>query len=145
MHRIIRIGFVSFAATMLTAALAIAQDAVAVGKNGEVQFSTDTRVGSMLLKPGHYQFQHRSIDGQNYLIVRERFPVPSGGGTHVVGAGTGREIARVPCRIVQTGTGEKVPATAFYWRKDADGIRRVTRVDIRGEKEGHVIALEPQS
>lgn len=145
MDRITCVGLTVAAVLTFVTPLAFAQDTVAIGKKGEVQFSRETRIGSTLLKPGHYQFQHQSNDGQHYLVIRERQPFPSGGGTHVVGGGGGRELAWVPCRVVSTGTGDRTRATMLYWKADPDGVQRITRINIIGETESHVITLEPQS
>lgn len=144
MHRNARIGLVVFAVLVLAAPLAFAQDTVAIGKKGEVELRGEARIGTTILKPGHYQFQHQSIDGQHYLVVRVQSTVRSSGGTHYAGA-AGDEVARVPCRLVPTPTDRKIAQTALYTKKETDGIVRITQINIRGEKEGHVIALEPQS
>ena len=145
MYRITRIGVVVFALLGFTALSALAQETVAIGKKGEVYFASETRVGVTLLKPGHYQFQHRIVDAQHYLVVRERQPLPVGAGTHAVGGGGGRELLRVPCRVIPTADGAKTSATALYRKRDPDGIGRVTRIDIADERQGHRITLEPES
>ena len=139
-----RIGFVVFAIAALAGAPAFAQHTVAIGKKGEVELRADSRVGSTTLKPGHYVFQQQSANDQHYLVVRAQATSQLRGGQHYAGA-TKEEVARVPCRMVDTPTGKKTQATALYLTKEADGVQRVTRIDIRGEKEGHVVTLEPQS
>ena len=145
MHRITRLGLVVFA-VLAAGSVALAQqhgmDKNGMGKKGEVEFTTETHVGSALLKPGHYQFQHHLIDTQHYLIVRSQATSSLRGGQHYAGA-TGEEIARVPCRLLSSD--KKQRDTALYWRQNADGTRTVTQINIRGEKDGHVITLEPQS
>ena len=143
MNRSIRIGLVIVAVLGLAAPLALAQ-AVPIGKNGEVSLGSTTRVGAMLLEQGHYQFQHLLHDGQHYLVVRERQTLPTSGGTHVV-AGRGRELGRVPCRVVSTADDSKARATTLYTTRDPDGVARATQIDIEGERAGHVMTLEPQS
>ncbi len=143
MHHITRLGLVVVATLALLASRVFAQDTVAVGKKGEVELTTETRVGSTVLKPGHYQFQQVAVDGQHYLVVRSRSTVRRGA-THDAG-GVGAEVARVPCRLVATPQGTKTKDTALHTTTEPDGVRRVTRIDIRGEKEGHVVTLEPQS
>jgi hypothetical protein len=63
---------------------------------------------------------------------------------HYAGATKG-EVARVPCRLVTTATGQKIAQTSLHTRKETDGVQTVIQIDIRGEKEGHVVTLEPQS
>jgi hypothetical protein len=71
MHRITRLGLIVFA-VLAAGSVALAQqhgmDKNGMGQKGEVEFTTETHVGSALLKPGHYQFQHHLIDTQHYLI-----------------------------------------------------------------------------
>ena len=147
MYRINQVGQVGpsvFAILAIAAPLAFAQETVAVGKKGEVEFTTDARVGSTVLKPGHYQFQHQAVDGQHYLVVRSRSTVKSPRTRHYAGA-VGDEVARVPCRLVDNLRAAKIRDTALHVKTEADGTRTVTRIDIRGEKEGHIVTLEPQS
>lgn len=146
MHRIIRIGLFAFAALALVVPLAFSQSTVSVGKKGEVEFTANTRVGSTVLEPGHYQFQHQSIDGQHYLVVRVQTTAHLSGSQqqHYAGATKG-EVARVPCRLVTTATGRKIAQTSLHTRNEAGGVQTVTQIDIRGEKDGHVVTLEPQS
>ena len=138
-----RTFIIAVAALVLIAPSAFGQTAVKVGKKGEVELSTDVRFGPSMLTPGHYQLQHQSVDGQHFLVVRPRTTVRTSPRTHYGGA-TGDEIARVPCRVVPTPAGKKTWETALYTKLDADGVRSFTRVDVRGETEGHVVTLEPQ-
>ena len=143
MQHITRIGPIVLATLALAAPHAIAQDTMAVGKKGEVELRGETRVGSTVLKPGHYQFQHVSIDGQHYLVVREQSTVRGVGSSHYGGA-AGKEVARVPCRLVAAPARAKIDSHAYY-TKEADGSQRLTQIHIRGEKEGHMLTLEPVS
>lgn len=144
MHRFTRRAFVMLVGLALAAPLLLASDKMALGKKGEVEFTSEARLGSATLKAGHYQFQHVLADGQHYLVVRERPVFHNPTGVRSPG-GAGGEVARVPCRVVPTENGKTVTATALYTKKDADGVPRITRINIRGEHDGHVVALEPQS
>lgn len=144
MHRFIRTAFVVLAGLAIGAPLAFAQNKMALGKKGEIEFTSEARLGSTTLKAGHYQFQHVVAEGQHYLVVRERpvFHNPTGVTSP---GGVGKEVARVACRIVPMDGGSMVMATALYTKKDADGVSRITRINIQGEHDGHVVMLEPQS
>lgn len=142
MYRITQLVVIAFTVPWFMVMPAKAQDVVQAGKKGEVQFSHDTRIGSTLLTPNHYQFQHRWIGGQHVLVIREQVPLPVGQGTHRV-SGAGREVARVKCTALASDT--KVKATTLYRVTDPDGVMRIVRIDIAGEKQGHMISLEPAS
>ena len=126
----------------LVTPLALAQEPVPIGKTGDVELRTETRVGSTSLMPGHYRFQHQLIDGNHYLVVHGRLTVRrTTDGVHWAGA-TGDEVARVACRFVSTDTKQR--DTAVNTTKDADGTLRATQITIRGEKGSHLI-IEPVS
>lgn len=144
MSRITRLASGVLSVLAFATSLAFAQDTIAIGKKGEVELRAETRVGSSTLKPGHYVFQQQLVDGQHYLLVRAQSTARSGNATHYAGATKG-EVARVPCRVVATPNHKETRNTALYTKKAADGIAEVTRIDIRGEQEGHVVTLEPQS
>ena len=144
MHRIIRIGLVAVAVLGLAAPLAFARGPVTAGKKGDVELTRETRIGSTVVKPGHYRFQHQSIDGQHYLVVRAQSTEWRRGGTHYAGM-TKDEVTRVPCRLAATATGRKIADTAIHTKTDADGVQTVTQIDIRGDTEGHVVTLMPQT
>ncbi len=143
MARIIRTGLAVLAMSAFVVPAVLGQDrtATATGKNGEVELRREARVASLRLPPGHYRFQHQVSDGQHYLVVyaREMVRNPS---NHYAGVVRG-EVARVLCTRVPSATGGS--STVFYTSTEADGTLTVTRIDIKGEKEGHVIAVVPQS
>ena len=142
MYRTTRIGVVLMALALIVP-VAFAQSTVSVGKKGDVELLAQTRVGSTVLKPGHYRFQHESVDGQHYLVVRAQSSAQLRGGQHYAGA-TKDEVARVPCRMVAARPdGREISETALHTMKDEDGIARVTQINIGGETEGHIISLEP--
>ncbi|HLG54277.1 MAG TPA: hypothetical protein VI485_03035 [Vicinamibacterales bacterium] len=143
MYRITRIGFVVFAALAFVVPLAFAQTPIAMGKNESVELTRETRVGTAVLKPGHYRFHYEAVDGQHYLVVRSQ--TTHGGptlGAHHAGK-TGDEIARVPCRLVASDAKQR--GTSVYLTDNADGTSTLTRISIRGERGGHVLVPEPQS
>ena len=126
-------------ATLLVApTLADAQSAP-VGKRGEVEFSTVTRVGATTLQPGLYRFQHKLVDGQHFVVIEDRGTMPHGG-QHATATAKG-EVARVACKVVPL-TG-KSRQTLVNITKAADATWEITQLRIRDERMEHVLALEP--
>jgi len=144
MRHITRVGLVVSAGLALVASPAFAQDTLAVGRKGEVELRVETRVGSTVLEPGHYQFQHQSTAGQHYVVVRAQSTARGAGTTGHSGGAVGKEVARVPCRLVPAPARANMDSHVYY-TKEADGTQRLTRIHIRGEKEGHLLTLEPVS
>ena len=136
----------SMLATFGAVALSAQTASLPIGKNGDVELTEPTGLGSTVIQPGHYRFKHAMQDGQHYLVVSRQqkvTPGPSGSGstTHY-GAGNGTEVARVPCEIVQLDARSK--ATELHTRKQADGSQVITQIRIQGEGAGHLLALEPK-
>jgi hypothetical protein len=132
---------VAVVVTLLAAAVsANAQDereGTRIGKKGEIQLTQPTYFATVLLPAGHYEVQHATVNGANYLIVREQTQPTR---RHSVLA-TGAEVARIPCRIVAL---DKPARFSFaYWTKAADGKPTVTQVHIADEAAGHLVTLEP--
>jgi hypothetical protein len=125
------------AALIVSAAfVASAAERTSIGKKGEIELVRPTRLGATLLQPGHYQVQHKIVEGQHYVIVRQLEVGRDG-----IVRDTGREAARVPCRIVTLDAPPQ--STELYWTKEADGTGTATQIRVRGEGAGHVIAFEP--
>ena len=122
--------------------VAAAQPApTAIGKNGDVELTAETRIGATALKPGHYRFRHATQDGQHYLVINQRGRAAI---RQDVSDATGRgwEIARVPCEIVPLDATAK--NTAMYITTQPDGSQVITQIRIRGERGGHLLALQPK-
>ena len=110
---------------------------IRIGKSGQIELGQETRLGKALLGPGHYEVQHAVIDGQHYVVVRERLRPTRRHRAFI----TGSEVARVPCRIV---TLDKPPrSSSVYWTRGPDGYATITEIRIADEPAGHIIALEP--
>ena len=142
MQRFMRRGLLVAGILALFAPPAFARDASGAGKIGVIDLPDGGRIGSTALKPGRYQVQHVFHDGQHFLVVRERMD------TGVIGSvPAGRnenEIARVPCRIVPSIVGNRISATALFLDEEADGLMRITAVHIKGEKNRHVVSIQPE-
>ena len=58
------------AALILAPMLASAQPGhTPIGKKGEIELDRPTHIGATLLQPGHYQVQHKIVDGQHALRI----------------------------------------------------------------------------
>lgn len=124
--------------------VAAAQPApTAIGKNGDVELTAETRIGATALKPGHYRFRHATQDGQHYLVINQRGRAAIRQGDVSDATGRGWEIARVPCEIVPLDATAK--NTAMYITRQPDGSQVITQIRIRGERGGHLLALEPKT
>ena len=114
---------------------------MALGKRGEVEFKTATRVGQAGLEPGHYRFQHEmAADGRHMLVVRARATVQSSlVGQHYAGKTSEQLVARIPCEVVTLD--KKLGSTEIVQRTDDDGVPEVRQIRIAGERTGHIPVL----
>jgi hypothetical protein len=118
----------------ITAASAADEQAVKVGKKGEMMFGQDTRVGDLTLKAGHYQMQHR-VDGSDHMIHFtelkgvHRDPYYESGATGTAHPG------EVKCRLEPMSVKAKQTAVSM---STEGGVRRITRIEIKGENVAHV-------
>lgn len=117
-----------------TVAAAADQQAIKVGKKGEVMLSQETQVGDLTLKPGHYQMQHR-VDGEDHMIHFtelkgiHRTPYYPSGPTGTAHPG------EVKCRLEPMNA--KASQTAVTMSTEG-GMRRITKIEIAGENVAHV-------
>lgn len=101
-------------------ALAQHEGTIHVGKKGQLTFSSDTRVGDAIIPKGIYQFQH-VVEGADHVVVFKKTT-------------TGKEVARVKCKIEPLG--EKAKGTLIY--TSAEGGAHVTQIVVAGENVKHV-------
>ena len=141
MNWIFRASVITLAFVALGAGAAAQTAPIPIGKNGDVELTEPTNLGTAVLKPGHYRFKYATQDGQHFLVVSHQQTQRSGNQHYGMGGGT--EVARVPCDVVQLD--KKVRATELYTRKQSDGSRVITQIRIRGEGAGHLLGLEPKS
>ena len=140
MHRILRASIFTLTLASLGVVAAAQTSAIPIGKNGDVELAQPTTLGTTVLKSGHYRFKHVTQDGQDYLVVSQQETMRKQRMHY--GTGSGTEVARVVCQIVPLDA--KVKDTSLYMRNQPDGSRVVTQIRIRGERAGHLIALEPK-
>ncbi|MEW5976325.1 MAG: hypothetical protein AB1898_11035 [Acidobacteriota bacterium] len=110
------------------------EQALKLGKTGAIEFTDETRVGSLTLKPGKYQFQHR-VEGSDHFVhfTQVTKPLPSSGS----GGGVPKaHPGEVKCKVEPLN--KKISQTTVYSKKE-DGFRRVTRLEVRGENAAHLL------
>lgn len=105
------------------------------GRKATIELTEATRVGGTLLAPGHYRVQMQREGNQHVLVLALQKTVH--GGPWHYGTGAGREVLRVACDL--TDGGDKNRQTAFYLRKDADGVPAFSGIRIKGERGNHRI------
>ena len=139
---VFRVSIIALALAVLGIGSAAAQSAsIPIGKNGDVELTQPSTLGTTVLKPGHYRLKHAMQDGQHFLVVsRQQMRALRGGQHFAMGGGT--EIARVVCQVVPLDA--KVKDTALYTCTQPDGSHVITQIRIRGEGAGHLVALEPK-
>lgn len=120
--------------TLVAAAtLATAQDQVMkAGKKGDIVLSQETKVGDVVLKPGHYQIQHR-VSGSDHFV---RF-IAFKGHTTIMSPNpaTPADVGEIKCSVEPLA--KKSAHTAVHVT-DEGGVRKITRVEIGGENVAHV-------
>ena len=133
---------VPLSAVLVTVALwvvpAVAADhkhELKVGKTGEVSFGTETKVGSLTLKPGRYKLQHR-VQGEDHFL---HFTEMTKSQPHYpMSSSSEKSHAReVKCELEMTE--KKASLTSIRLAKEGDGTMRVVRVEIAGENAAHVL------
>ena len=115
-------------------AAAADQQIIKVGKKGEMMFNQETKIGDITLKPGHYQMQHR-IDSTDHMFHFTELK-----GVHrspyLLSAPTGEaHPGEVRCRLESLTA--KASQTAVFVDTEG-GVRRITKIEIRGENVAHV-------
>ncbi len=110
------------------------EQALKVGKTGEVDFATETKVGNLTLKPGKYQFQHRVEGSDHFVHFTQVTKVnPSSG----IGGGVPKaHPGEVKCTVEPLN--KKLSQTTIYSKKE-NGFYRVTRMEVRGENAAHLL------
>lgn len=108
-------------------------DAKAIGKRTDVQFSQPTRVAGTMLEPGYYRVQMQTDGDRHELLIARRETTRRGGTTYGVGAG--EEVARVRCIVID---GEKNGTTALNLVNEG-GVSVLRTIRIKGERGAHVL------
>lgn len=103
------------------------EQALKVGKRGEMMLDTETRVGELTLQPGRYTLQHR-VEGSDHFVRFLRVSTPSGGTPQ-------DSPEEIRCRLEPMDA--KAQGTKIY--KTAEGgVVRVSKIIVGGENVAHV-------
>jgi hypothetical protein len=97
---------------------------VANSKKADFHVSQALAVGNETLKPGDYRFQCVKINGEDMLIVTS--------------ADTGKEVARVPCKMEQLDKKTEVSELRTVTKAGANAL---SAVRIKGETIAHRVAV----
>jgi hypothetical protein len=104
---------------------------IKVGKQGDVTFQVETRVGDFTLKPGRYFIRHR-VAGDDHFIQFTEVTKPQGknaGGFPV------SPPVEVKCRLLPTE--RKVRGTVIIYANSEAGVRQIETVLVSGENVAH--------
>ena len=93
---------------------------IRVGKTGDTTFSSEVKVGDITLPAGAYKFKH-VVEGDDHVVTFTKIT-------------TGKEVARVKCKIEPLG--DKAKGTLIY--TSAEGGAHVTQIVVAGENVKHV-------
>lgn len=107
------------------------QDMMKLGKKGQIAFDSSVRVGDQLLKQGTYQIQHE-MKGEDHIVVFRRMSRDSQ--SRLI---TGKEVARVKCRVEPLG--EKAKHSGMRFGTNAAGEKTVEEVHMQGENVKHFL------
>lgn len=109
------------------------EQALKVGKKGDIALTTETMVGNMMLKPGRYRIQHR-VEGEDHFIHFTEVTGHDVYGTH--GGGVPKaHPGEVKCKLEPLP--KKAKATTIYIDSEG-GMSRLTKVEIAGENVAHL-------
>ena len=107
-----------------------------VGKKGDIEFSKETIVGELRLKPGRYQFQHR-VEGAEHFVRFEALATTTPSAQKLAtGLGVPASTAGdVKCRVEPLSARAK-DTTLHLLNEDAG--QRLTKLLVRGESVAHL-------
>lgn len=94
---------------------------IKTGKKGETTFKSPTKIGDFLLEPGRYKFQHRADGGSHFV--------------HFTSLKSRKDSVDVECKLEPLNSKSKYTGVTVI---DEGGIRRVTRLQVRGENVAHL-------
>lgn len=123
----------AFLASATVSVAAAKEQAMKVGKKGDITFSTETTIGDLTLPAGNYRVQHR-VHGAEHFIHFEAL-TNINNSYHQSSPGVKGHPGEVQCRLEPLNA--KVHYTTVYSNKE-DGTSRVTKVEIGGETVAHI-------
>lgn len=104
---------------------------VKVGKEGDITFQVETRVGDFTLKPGRYFIRHRVAGDDHFIQFTE---VTKGQGKNAGGFPVSPPV-EVRCRLLPTE--RKVRGTIIIYASSEAGVRQIETVLVSGENVAH--------
>ena len=107
------------------------KEQVKVGKNGDITFQVETRVGAISLKPGRYFIRHRVAGDDHFIQFTE---VTKGQGKNVGGFPVSPPV-EVKCRLLPTE--RTVRGTIIIYANSEAGVRQIEMVLVSGENVAH--------
>ena len=122
----------------VTAAAAPAQkeQALKVGKRGEITLTQPTKVGDIVLQPDTYVVQHRVSEGNHFVRFVELKQVDVQPPTELPYTYTEADKAgEIKCRV-EPAAGPIKETTVYTVTEN--GVTRITKVAIKGEDVVHV-------
>ena len=123
---------VSFAGLAdLSAFAADRKQQVKVGKQGDITFQVETRVGDFTLRPGRYFIRHKMRGDDHFIEFTE---VSKGQGKNAGGFPISPPV-EVKCRLRPTE--RKVRGTIIIYADSETGIRQIETVLVSGENVAH--------
>ncbi len=104
---------------------------VKVGKQGDITFQVETRVGTFTLKPGRYFIRHRVAGDDHFIQFTE---VSKRQGRDAGGFPVSPPV-EVKCRLLPTE--KKVRGTNIIYANSDAGVRQIETVLVSGENVAH--------
>lgn len=114
-------------------AFAANKQSLKVGKKGEIMLTDETKVGDLVLQPGHYEIQHR-VRGSDHFIRFTQFKGMHHQFQPWSGPSTLADAGDAKCRLVTLRA--KAERTAVFITT-VGGEWRITKVEIKGENVAH--------
>ena len=115
------------------------EQALKVGKKGEITLTQQTKVGDKVLQPGTYVVQHRVSSGDHFVRFVElkqlEAHAPMAGEHSQYTYTEADKAGEVKCRVEPATT--PIKETTVYTTNEG-GTPRITKVAIKGENVVHV-------
>ncbi len=104
---------------------------VKVGKEGDITFQEETKVGAFTLEPGRYFIRHRVAGDDHFIQFTE---VTKRHGKNIGGFPISPPV-EVKCRLLPTE--RKVRSTIIIYANSEAGVRQIETVLVSGENVAH--------
>jgi len=111
------------------------EQALKVGKRGEITLTQSTHAGNQVLPPASYVIQHRD-SGNDHFVRFLTVVTPEQHNDEDVFAYAGPVAGEINCRMESAAAAVK-ETTAYI--ETENGVPRITKIAIKGEKALHVL------